>query len=140
MKTLTRIAFAALLLAGMSLMPAFAQQLSFSGNVQICQSAAAGSSCTPATPGQTVPPGTHLMVGQGATASVTYENGAVVNFTEPGLYTINAAPASLVGVQTAGQVIASNAAFITFAALIAAAGIASSALDDDENLLEPLSP
>jgi len=142
MKTSLRIASVTALLAGMSMLPAFAQSLSFSGNVQICQSAAAGSACTPATPGMTVQAGTHLMVGPGGSASVTYENGAVVNFTEPGLYTINAAPAGALApgqTMSAGSVVAANTGFIVFAGLIAAAGIASSTLDDDEDLLVPIS-
>jgi len=143
MKSQIRLAFAALLLAAVALLPAFAQQvapeLTFTGNVQVCASAAAGASCTPATPGQPLPPGSHLMVGPNATAQLTYANGAIVNFTEAGLYTVGAAPAGITGTMTASSIVAANTGFIAFAGLIAAAGVSSSVADEDENLLVPVS-
>src|SRR5690606_11450920 len=92
MKNLVRLALATLLFAAA---PAFAQTLTFpaGANIQICESAAAGASCSPAVSGQELPPGSHMMVGPDASATLTYPNGATVQFTEPGLYTINAAPA-----------------------------------------------
>ena len=148
MKTKLRLGLVALMVAAMTLVASFgaaaqtnpnAPTLTFSGNVQICSSAAAGATCRPAIQGEEVPPGTHVMVGQDASAQLRYPNEAIVNFTQPGLYTVNAAPANFRGTRSAGSVIASNAAFITFAALIAAAGVAASVLDDDEDLLVPLS-
>ena len=156
MKTPIRLAFAALLLAAVSLVPAFAQvnpaagvigppavvsapTLTFTGNVQICTSASAGATCSPAKPGQPLPVGSHMMVGPGATAQLEYSNGAIVNFTEPGLYTVNAATGALTGVATASSIVAANTGFIAFAGLIAAAGVSSSVADEDENLLVPIS-
>ena len=158
MKTPIRLAFAALLLAAVSLVPVQAQDLggldlepgtkavtgdpptlTFTGNVQICTSASAGATWSPAKPGQPLPVGSHMMVGPGATAQLEYSNGAIVNFTEPGLYTVNAATGALTGVATASSIVAANTGFIAFAGLIAAAGVSSSVADEDENLLVPLS-
>ncbi len=141
MKTFVRLAFASLLLAAA---PAFAQTLTFpaGANIQICDSAAAGAQCHPAVSPQELPPGSHMMVGPDSSATLTYPNGATVEFTEPGLYTINAAPAgALVASEptTLGSIMASYPGFIAFSALIVASGVASS-VGDDENLLEPFSP
>ena len=142
MKTSIRLAFAALLIAAMSIFPAFAQEsvgtLQVNGNVMV----SSGGDFVQASSGQVVSEGTRLMVAEGSSASITFPNGAVVNFTQPGVYTINmpAAGALAAGTTyTAGSIVASNAAFITFAGLVAAAGVASSALDDEEDLLVPVS-
>ena len=148
MKFQIRLALAALLLAATAMLPAFAAEapiLTFTGNVQICSGAAANATCKPAVPNQPLPAGSHLMVGPGATAQLQYLEDGIVNFTEPGLYTVNALPVrNLPGSNYATQVqsassIASSMGFITFAGLIAAAGVASSVTGEDENLLVPIS-
>lgn len=140
MKTSLRIAFVAALVAALSFFPAFAQEAVGTLQVNGSVMTSTGGEFTPASSGQAVAEGTRLMVAEGSSASITFPNGAVVNFTEPGVYTINmpAAGALAAGTTyTAGSVIASNAAFITFAGLIAAAGVASSTMDDDEDLVSP---
>ena len=142
MKTPIRLAFAALLIAAMSLFPAFAQEsvgtLQVNGNVMT----STGGDFVPASSGQVITEGTRLMVTEGSSASITFANGAVVNFTQPGVYTVNMPAAGALAAGTtysAGSIVASNEAFITFAGLIAAAGVAASTLDDDEDLLLPVS-
>lgn len=138
MKTSTlRIAFATLLLAAMALLPAFAQQptatLTFNGTVMT----SSGGEFVAASSGQQVAYGTRVMVSEGSTATLTYPDGAVVNLTQPGVYTVSAAGSRLV--RTHGNAAAANAMMIGVAGVIAAAGIASSVLDDDEDLLVPAS-
>lgn len=142
MKTQIRIAFAALLLAAMSLLPAFAQESVGTLQVNGTVMTSTGGEFVPAADGQAVTEGSRLMVGEGSSASITFPNGAVVNFTQPGVYTINMPAAGTLASGTtysAGSLVAANTGFIIFAATIAAAGIASSALDDDEDLLVPAS-
>ena len=112
-----------------------------------------GGEFNPATSGQTVKVGDRIMLGEGGHASVNYPGCTTVLFTEPGVYTINE-PATCNentddGSETADSgssdtgVVASNVGFITFEALIVAAGLASSMLDDDEDLVDgaqPISP
>src|SRR5690606_33066295 len=89
MKTSLRIALAAGLLAVMAMLPAFAQAgmgtLQVNGTVMT----STGGEFVPASDGQAIAEGTRLMVSEGSSASITFPNGAVVNFTEPGVYTIN---------------------------------------------------
>ena len=97
MKTSTlRIAFATLLLAAMALLPAFAQQptatLTFNGTVMT----SSGGEFVAASSGQQVAYGTRVMVSEGSTATLTYPDGAVVNLTQPGVYTVSAAGSRLV--------------------------------------------
>jgi len=116
MKTPIRIAFAALLLAAMSLLPAFAQETVGTLQVNGTVMTSTGGEFVPAADGQAVAEGTRLMVSEGSSASITFPNGAVVNFTQPGVYTINMpAAGSLAAGSTvnASSIIASNAAFIT---------------------------
>ena len=138
MKTSTlRIAFATLLLAAMALLPAFAQQptatLTFNGTVMT----SSGGEFVAASSGQQVAYGTRVMVSEGSTATLTYPDGAVVNLTQPGVYTVSAAGSNLV--RTQGNAAAANAMMIGVAGVIVAAGVASSVLDDDEDLLVPAS-
>lgn len=137
MNTRFRIVFAAVLVAALSLLPAFAQQAVGTLQVNGTVMTSTGGEFAAAADGQSVTEGTRLMVGENSSASITFPNGAVVNFTQPGVYTINM-PAA--GTLASGATYnASNLAFITFAATIAAAGVASSVLDDDEDLLVPAS-
>src|SRR5690606_3828121 len=142
MKTSLRIALAATLLAVMSLLPAFAQEAVGTLQVNGTVMTSTGGEFVPASDGQAIAEGTRLMVSEGSSASITFPNGAVVNFTEPGVYTINMPAAGALAAGTtysASSLIASNAGFITFAGIIAAAGVASSVADDEEDLLTPVS-
>jgi hypothetical protein len=111
-----------------------------------------GGEFNPATTGQMVNVGDRIMIGEDSMASVAYPGCTTVRFTEPGVYTINEPAACRENdnedsntadeSSAAGEssVVATNVGFITFEALIAAAGIASSALDDDEDLVDGAQP
>lgn len=142
MNTRFRIVFAALLVAALSLLPAFAQQSVGTLQVNGTVMASTGGEFVAAADGQAVAEGTRLMVGENSSASITFPNGAVVNFTQPGVYTINMPAAGALAAGTAynaSSLIAANAGFIGFASVIAAAGVSSSAMDEDEDLVDPVS-
>src|SRR3546814_5292160 len=63
---------------------------------------------------------TRVMLSEGSTATLTYPDGAVVNLTEPGVYTVSAAGSRLV--RTQGNTAAANAMMLGIAGVIAAAG------------------
>ena len=101
-----------------------------------------GGEFNPATTGQPVKVGDRIMLGEGGFATVNYPGCTTVRFTEPGVYTINEPAAcsersdnSETSETADSSVVASNAAFIGFEALIVAAGLASSILDEDEDLV-----
>ena len=159
MKTLLR-AFAATALVAALAFPAHAQEKSIGmltvgkGTVMTSR----GGEFNPATTGQLVNVGDRIMIGEGGMASVAYPGCTTVRFTEPGVYTINEPAACREnndedsdtaedsGAAGDTSIVATNAGFIAFEALIAAAGVASSAMDDDEDLVdgaqppEPISP
>lgn len=144
MKNPLRIFSAVLLLTAMSLLPAFAQEVIGTLQVDGTVMTSTGGDFVTAASGQAVQAGTRLMVADGGSASITFQNGAVAAFTEPGVYTVNM-PVGLVSGSAASpvgsaSVIAANAGFIGFAAVIAASGIASSTLDETEDLVgDPIS-
>jgi hypothetical protein len=151
MKTLLRSIAATALVAGMAF-SLHAQEKSI-GMLTVGQGTvmtSTGGEFNPATTGQMVNVGDRIMIAEGSTASVAYPGCTTVRFTEPGVYTINEPAAcrenndedSETADEAAGDssVIASNAAFITFEALIATAGLASSLLDDDEDLVNGAQP
>src|SRR5690606_35666483 len=112
MKTSLRIALVATLLAVMSLLPAFAQEAMGTLEVNGTVMTSTGGEFVPATSGQAIEEGTRLMDSEGSSASITFPNGAVVNFTTPGVYTISmpAAGALAAGtVYSASSLIAANA-------------------------------
>ena len=112
-------------------------------NVQICQSAEAGATCRPAISGESVPPGTNVMVGPGAQAEIVYKHltagkNQKIVLDKPGVYTLNERVALPNHAKaTFKEVLAANPGFMTFAALIAAAGGAASA---NGGKLVPISP
>lgn len=153
MKTLIR-AFAATALVAALASPAYAQDKTH-GRLTVSQGTVMtsdGGEFNPANTGDVVQVGDRIMVGEGGIASVNYPGCTTVNFTEPGVYTINepaacreneqqdSGTADETGAVDGSSVLASNAAFITFEALIVAAGVAASVLDDDEDLVDGAQP
>lgn len=141
MKTMLRIATAAALLGAASLAPAFAQETIGTMQVNGTVMTSDGGEFVGASSGEAIQAGERIMVGEGSSASISFVNGAVVNYTAPGVYTIQL-PTVATGATatTLGQAIADNAGFVAFAGVIAAAGIAASVADDDEDLIgEPIS-
>jgi hypothetical protein len=153
MKTLLRSIAATALVAGMAF-SLHAQEKSIGmltvGKGTVMTST--GGEFNPATTGQMVNVGDRIMIGEGGMASVAYPGCTTVRFTEPGVYTINepaacrenndedSNTADESGAAGESSVVATNVGFITFEALIAAAGVASSALDDDEDLVDGAQP
>jgi len=141
MKTLGKVALATALAGLMA--PAIAQETIGTMQVNGSVSTSMGGDFMPAASGESIQAGERIMVGEGSSASISFTNGAVVNYTTPGVYTVQM-PAA-VGTTVAGSTALTPAemTFIGFAGLVAASGIAASALDDDEDLLEgepPVSP
>lgn len=150
MKTLLH-AFVATALVAAIACPAYAQEKNHGvltvtkGTVMTSD----GGEFNPAATGEIVQVGDRVMVGEGAMASVNYPGCTTVSFTKPGVYTISepAACRENQDSNTADEagadgssVLAENAAFITFEGLIVAAGVASSMLDDDEDLVDGAQP
>jgi len=148
MKTLLSALAVAALTAALAL-PANAQEKSVGvltvgkGTVMTSK----GGEFNPATSGQPVQVGDRIMLAENSAATVSYPGCTAVSFTQPGVYTIkepavcresNDSSAGS-GVADSG-VPADSAAFIAFEAAIVAAGLASSMLDDDEDLVDGAQP
>ena len=138
MKTMLRVATAAALLGAASLAPAFAQETIGTMQVNGTVMTSDGGEFVGASSGEAIQAGERIMVGEGSSASISFVNGAVVNYTAPGVYTIQL-PAVATGATatTLGEAVSANIGFVAFAGVIAAAGIGASVLDDDEDLVGP---
>jgi hypothetical protein len=137
MKTLLRALLAAALLAGVGIAPAFAQNvigtLHVNGGTVMTSS---GEEFTTAGDNQPLQSGDRIMVSEGGSASITYSNGVVVNYTEPGVYTVQL-PAGGTEVAGAGGSKAGSVGIILGAALLGAAAIES--MGDDVPPDQPIS-
>src|SRR5690606_14697945 len=96
-----------------------------------------------ATTGEAIQAGEQIMVSEGGSASVTFSNGVVVNYTTPGVYTISSIPAAAAGagaVGTAGgmSTVATAGMIVGTAAAVAAANEAAND-DDNETPDQPVS-
>ena len=122
--------------------PALAQETIGTMQVNGSVSTSTGGDFVRASSGEAIQAGERIMVGEGSSASITFTNGAVVNYTAPGVYTVHLPAAAGVGAgaAAAATLTGGEIALISAAGLIAASGIAASTLDDDEDLLgEPIS-
>jgi hypothetical protein len=63
------------------------------------------------------------MVSEGGSATVNFTNGAVVNYTAPGVYTVTLPPPAAVATAGAGASPAASAGIILGAAVLGAAAI-----------------
>jgi len=141
MKTMLRAATAAALLGVASLAPALAQDTIGTLQVNGTVMTSTGGEFVPAASGEAIQAGERLMVGEGSSASISFSNGAVVEYTAPGVYTIQM-PA-LVGTTGAGApatLTPAELTFIGFAGVVAATGVAASTMDDDEDLVDGAQP
>lgn len=125
----------AIVLAGL-MAPALAQETIGTMQVNGSVSTSTGGDFVPAASGEAIQAGERIMVGEGSSASIRFSNGAVVDYTTPGVYTVQM-PATA-GTTTTGSTALTPAemGFIGFAGVVAASGIAASVMDDDEDLLE----
>lgn len=87
--------------------------------------------------------GDQLMIGQDSSASITYTNGAVTNFTAPGTYTVNlpvAGAAGSAGVgATGGASAAATAGIIVGTAALAAVATEQAVMEEKVPPDQPIS-
>ena len=141
MKTMLRAATAAALLGAASLAPALAQETIGTMQVNGTVMTSTGGEFVPAASGEAIQAGERIMVGEGSSASISFANGAVVEYTAPGVYTIQMpAVAGTAGAGAAGTLTSAEYGLIGFAGVVAATGVASSAMDDDEDLVDGAQP
>lgn len=141
MKTMLRVATAAALLGAASLAPAFAQDTIGTMQVNGTVMTSTGGEFVGAASGEAIQAGERIMVGEGSSAQITFVNGAVVNYTAPGVYSIQLPAVAAAGTATTvGSAVAANTGFIALAGVIAAAGVGSSVADDNEDLVDGLQP
>jgi hypothetical protein len=81
-----------------------------------------GGEFASASSGEGVQAGERLMVSEGGSATVDFTNGAVVNYTAPGVYTVNL-PAVGAPVPTTSGSAASSAGIVLGAAVLGAAAV-----------------
>ena len=120
MKTLAKVVLAAT--AALAL-PAFAQETIGtltvnSGTVMTSN----GGEFASAGSGEGIQVGEQVMLAENSSASITFSNGAVVNYSAPGVYTINGLPAAGVGT-AAGASNAATAGIIVGAAVLGALAV-----------------
>ncbi len=122
MKTLTKLALATAV-AALSL-PAFAQQTIGtltvnSGTVMTSN----GGEFASASTGSSIESGERLMVSENSSASVTFTNGTVVNYTAPGVYTITMPVAGAPVASAGGASTAATVGIVLGAAVLGAAAV-----------------
>lgn len=134
MKSLLRAVATTALLAGLSLAPALAQEtiarMQVTGTVMTSE----GGEFVPAGDGTALQVGERVMVAENSSATVTYSDGRVEKLTKPGVYTISRLDrgAAIVG---NAAIDGSDKLMMGIAAAVWTAGLASSMLDDDEDLV-----
>ena len=94
-----------------------------------------GGEFASASSGEAVQAGERVMVGEGGSASVTFTNGAIANYTAPGVYTVQM-PVAGVPVASAGG--ASTAA--TVGIIAGAAVLGAAAVEANGDSVEPEQP
>lgn len=137
MKTFTKLALATAV-AALSL-PAFAQQPTIgtltvnTGTVMT----STGGEFASASTGSAIQSGERLMVSENSSASIRFTNGAVTNYTAPGVYTITMPPAGAPAANAGGASTAATVGIVLGAAVLGAAGIES--MGDDTPPDRPVS-
>jgi hypothetical protein len=135
MKAMLRTVFAVVLLAGMALVPAMAQdQAPAVGTLHVNDGivmTSTGGQFTTAMPDQPLHVGDRIMLSDNGKATFTYNNGVVLHYEEPGVYTVALAPAPVpaeTGVAGTGGSTTGSIATILGAALIT--GVALDSMDN----------
>ena len=135
MKTLAKLVLAAAVSA--LALPAFAQDTI--GTLTVQQGTVMtsnGGEFASASSGESIQNGERLMIGEGGSASVTFTNGAVVNYTAPGVYTVQM-PVAGAPVAMGASNPAMTAGIVIGAAVLGAAAI--EAMGDDVPPDHPIS-
>lgn len=127
MKNPMRLALAVLVLAASALAPAMAQDIVGTLQVEGTVMTSNGGEFAPANDGQAVAAGERIMVAEGGRASVTLADGTVINYTTPGVYTVQLPAAAASGIATTTPV-ASPAAGVGTGAIVAAAAVAGAVI------------
>lgn len=124
MKTLAKVVLASTIALAL---PAFAQETI--GTLTVNQGTvmtSSGGEFASAGSGEGIQVGEQIMLGENSSATITFSNGAVVNYTAPGVYTISGLPAAVGAgaVGTAGGAsAAATAGIIAGAAALGALGV-----------------
>lgn len=139
MKTKLRLAAAAAILGAAAFVPALAQETIGTMQVNGTVMTSTGGEFAPAASGEAIQAGERIMVGEGSSATISFSNGAVVEYTAPGVYSIQMPAATMTAAGSAALTPA-ELGFIGFAGVVAASGAAASALDDDEDLVDGAQP
>jgi hypothetical protein len=82
-----------------------------------------GGEFASASSGAGIESGERLMVSEGGSATVNFTNGAVVNYTAPGVYTVTVPAPAAVATAGSGMSPAASAGIILGAAVLAGAAI-----------------
>lgn len=144
MKKLAQIVLAAALAA--AALPAFAQDAAIGTltNVNGTVMTSNNGEFVTANANTPIAPGQQIMIGQDSSASITFTNGAVTNFTTPGTYTVNlpvvAGSGGAAGAGTAGGAsAAATAGIIVGAAALAGLGVDQAGSGEDVPPDQPVS-
>lgn len=122
MKTLAKVVLATAISA--LALPAFAQDTI--GTLTVQQGTVMtsnGGEFATASSGESIQAGERIMVGEGGSASVTFTNGAVANYTAPGVYTVQMPVAGTPVASAGGASPAMTAGIVIGAAVLGAAAI-----------------
>lgn len=140
MKTLAKVVLASTIALAL---PAFAQETI--GTLTVNQGTVMtsnGGEFASAGSGEGIQVGEQLMLGENSSASITFSNGAVVNYTAPGVYTISGLPAAVGAgaVGTAGGAsAAATAGIIAGAAALGALGVENAGEGEEVPPDQPIS-
>jgi hypothetical protein len=136
MKTLAKVVLATAVAALAT--PAFAQDTV--GTLSVNQGTvmtSTGGEFASASSGEAIQAGERIMVGESSSASVTFTNGAVVNYTAPGVYTVQVPVAGTPVATSGGASSAATVGIVLGAAVLGAAAIES--MGDDTPPDHPVS-
>lgn len=141
MKAMFRTVFATLLLAGAALAPALAQDAASVGTLTVTKAPVmisnGTSEFTAASGSVSVHVGDRIMISDEGKANLTYNNGYVLHYVEPGVYEVQVAPATA----NAGTAGAGASTATTVGVILGAAALAAGSLDQMDNVVpvDPLS-
>jgi hypothetical protein len=127
MKTPIRLSLAVAAITVIAAAPAFAQEAV--GTLQVQQGTvmtSTGGEFASAVSGQVVQAGERLMIGEDGRASVTFANDMVVNYTVPGVYTVQVPVAGSPVASAGGAGTATSIGITAGAAALGAAAIEAS--------------
>ena len=138
MKVPTRLVLAVAAITAIA--PAFAQEAIGTLQVQGTVMTSTGGEFASATSGQAIQAGERIMVGEGGNASVTFSNGAVVNYAVPGVYTVQLPAVATAATGTAVGTAGGASAAATVGVIVGAAALGAAATDQMGDEVPPDQP